>query len=73
VAMPPPDGSVALTAGAYTLRVFWLDDNGDGLVGGTDAFWITGNLAPLPPATSFEFTLVFTGRGDQSSIGWSTP
>jgi hypothetical protein len=72
--LPPPDGSVLLGVGTYSLRVFWLDGTGDGLVGAGDAFRVTGDLGPLPRATSFTFTLRFhegTSQGD-SSTGWST-
>jgi hypothetical protein len=72
--LPPPDGSVLLGVGAYSLRVYWLDATRDGLVGAGDAFRVSGDVGPLPRATSFTFTLRFhegTSQGD-SSIGWST-
>jgi hypothetical protein len=73
VGLPPPDDFVSLTTKAYTFLVFWLDSSGDGLVGGTDAFRINRNQSPLPAATDFEFTLVFAGRGGETSVYWTTP
>jgi hypothetical protein len=75
VGLPPPNGSVLVTTAGYPLRVFWLDINRDGMVTRSDAFRITGNLGPLPPATSFEFTLAFTypSGGGRTSIAWTTP
>lgn len=75
VGLPPPNGSVLMTAAGYTLRVFWFDNDYDGRVTPSDTFRITGNLAPLPPATSFEFTLEFaySGGDGRSSIAWTTP
>jgi hypothetical protein len=75
VGLPPPNGSVLVTAAGYPLRVFWLDNDYSGTVTRSDTFRITGNLGRLPPATSFEFTLEFaySGGGGRTSIAWTTP
>jgi hypothetical protein len=75
VGLPPPNRSVLMTTAGYPLRVFWLDNDYDGTVTRSDTFRITGNLAPLPPATSFEFTLefVYSGGDGRTSISWTTP
>ena len=71
--MPAPYGSAWAVAGGHTLRVFWLDVNNDSLLSTGDAFWVTGNLAPLPDSTSFSLTLrSLTGQFFAES-GWTTP
>ena len=70
--LPPPDGSVVVYPGSYVIRVFWLDNNHDGMVGTNDAFWFTGNLGPLPPSTSFTFYLQSTDGFFVGLTGWTT-
>lgn len=71
--LPPPDGSVLLILGNYTIRVFWLNDFDDGLVGRGDEFLFTGDLAPLPAASDFEFSLISAEGGFGATASWSTP
>ena len=70
--LPPPDGSVVVYPGSYVVRVFWLDNNHDGRVGTNDAFWITGNVGPLPRSTGFMFYLQSTDGRLVSAVGWTT-
>lgn len=70
--LPPPDGSVVVAAGTYTLRVFWLDGRNDGLLGTGDEFLVAGDLAPLPPGTTFEFSLQAADGSYRTSIGWTS-
>lgn len=68
--LPPPDGSVAVVAGTYTLRMFWLDNRNDGLLETGDEFLVAGDLAPLPVRTTFEFSLQASDGSFQTTIGW---
>ena len=69
--MPPPNGSVILPAGGYTLAVFWLDQDNDQLFGAGDVLRVTGNLAPLPASTRFALDLLSTGM--LAEVIWTTP
>jgi len=71
--MPAPYGSAWAVAGGHTLRVFWLDVNNDSLLSTGDAFWVTGNLAPLPDRTSFSLTLRSPRGQFFAESGWTTP
>ncbi len=70
--LPPPDGSVVVYAGNYAIRVFWLDNNHDGMVGTNDGFWVTGNIGLLPPSTSCTFYLQSTDGRLIALTGWTT-
>ena len=69
--MPAPDGSVALAIGTTTYRVLWLDRDRDSTLGVGDELWVTGNLAPLKPSTSYVLYLVGVS-GATSAAGWTT-
>ena len=69
--LPPPNGSVVLIAGGYTLRVFWLDRDNDQVFGAGDALRVTGNVAPLPASTTFALDLLSTGM--VAEVTWTTP
>jgi len=69
--MPAPDGSVALAIGTTTYRVLWLDQDRDSTLGVGDELWVTGNLAPLKPSTSYVLYLVGVS-GATSAAGWTT-
>ena len=68
--MPPPNGSVVLPAGGYTLRVFWLDQDNNQVFGAGDALRVTGNLAPLPASTTFALDLLTTEM--LAEVTWTT-
>jgi hypothetical protein len=71
-AMPPPDGSVPLVIGGTQYQVFWLDQDRDGTFGVGDALWVTGNLAPLPPATNYALFLLQASGATISAALWTT-
>ncbi len=71
-AMPPPDGSVALAIGSTAYRIFWLDQDHDATFGVGDALWVTGNLAPLRPSTSYALFLLGSGGATISAAAWTT-
>ena len=71
-AMPPPDGSVAMGIGSTTYRIFWLDQDHDATFGVGDALWVTGNLAPLKPSTSYVLFLLGVSGATISAAGWTT-
>jgi hypothetical protein len=71
--MPPPNGSVSVQAGGYALRLVWVDQDADALLGTRDLIFISGEFAPLPARTEFtlsyrSLTGLFSGE-----VTWSTP
>lgn len=70
--IPPPDGSVSVSTGGHALRVFWLDEDHDSLLGTGDSFWFTGNLAPLPRATAFTFAIQSPTGHFSAETTWTT-
>ncbi len=70
--MPAPDGSVGLAIGTTTYRVSWLDIDRDSTFGVGDRLWVTGNLAPLKPSTSYVLFLLGVSGATISAAGWTT-
>ena len=72
-AFPPGGQGPPVSVGGYSLSVRWRDEDLDGQVGVWDTFTVSGVGAPLPPSTSFRFTLSFGGSVLEASESWSTP
>lgn len=72
-AIPPPGTSAMLQLTGHTLRVSWIDADGDLLVSDGDAFRITGDAEPLPPSTTFLFELRWFDGFVIGASAWSTP
>jgi hypothetical protein len=70
--LPTPGESAAAVVRSHTLRLFWLDPNHDGSLGIDDVFWITGDRAPLPSATTLRFSVQSVDGSTNESVTWTT-
>ena len=57
--------------GPNTYRISWLDSDGDGAVGVGDPFVVSGDGAPLPPLSHYEFDLQWQASWTAKAF-WST-
>ncbi len=57
VALGPNHSATRIAIGPTFYRVSWTDADGDGAVSVGDSFLVTGDNAPLPSLSAFEFAL----------------
>lgn len=73
-AMPTSSGSFAsVTVGGTTYRIYWTDIGGDVTLNAGDTFRVSGNLLPLPGASTFTMYLLWSDGAQIQSVSWSTP
>ena len=71
VALGRNNSATRILIGTTAYRVVWIDADGDGAVGVSDSFFVSGDRAPLSPLSDYEFDLSWQSAWT-SHVFWST-